>query len=401
MVSRLRPSVVLAFIAFASLASCDKVPLTAPTESTVLLIVSTTVVPVNGTADVIASVIEKSGTAVQNGTIVTFTSSFGTVEPREARTDAGGKAYAKFIGSSQSGVAKIGAFSGSAKATEVEVKVGGAAAENIAVRAEPATVSALGGTVQIIAVVTDASGNPLPGAPVVFSADNGTLGNSTVTTDQAGQAQTALTTNRETVVRGTVAAKTATVTVRLVTLPTVTITTQTTNPVVGVPVSFTVTPGTGAGAAPLTNVVVDFGDGSPQMNLGAITGATGFTHTFNSEGGFTVSATVTDANGQRGSSSVAVVVSRPIPTVTLTGPTAAVTKGSTAAFTVTATPGTNGPPITSVQVVLVNTGEVLFTGTGTGSFVRQFPDAGSFVLRATATDRVGTQGTASFVVTVQ
>jgi hypothetical protein len=400
-VSRIRPSVFLAFAAFALLASCDKVPLTAPTDSTVLLVVSTTVVPVNGTADVIASVIEKAGTPVQNGTIVTFTSSFGTIEPREARTDAGGKAYAKFIGSSQSGVAKIGAFSGAAKATEIEVKVGGAAAENIAIRAEPAIVSALGGSVQIIAVVTDASGNPLSGAPVVFSADNGTLANNTVTTDSAGQAITTLNTNRETIVRGTVAAKTANVTVRLVTLPTITIVSPTTNPVVGVPVSFSVTPGTAAGAAPLTNVVIDFGDGSPQLNLGAITGATGFTHTYNNEGGFTVQATAIDSNNQRGSSSVAVVVNRSVPQVTL-NVSQGNTAGSPVVFSVVvAAPAAGAPPITSVQVVQVSNGQVLFstTGSGTFSFSRTL-SPGTYTFEATVTDRSGSVGKASTAITV-
>jgi adhesin/invasin len=399
-VSRFRPSVLLAFLAFATLASCDKVPLTAPTDSTVLLVVSTTVVPVNGTADVIASVIEKAGTAVQNGTIVTFTSSFGTVEPRDARTDASGKAYAKFIGSSQSGVAKIGAFSGAAKATEVEIKVGGAAAENIAVRAEPATVSALGGTVQIVAVVTDASGNPLPGAPVVFSADNGSLQNNTVTTDQAGQAQTALTTNRETVVRGTVAAKTANVTVRLVTPPTATITATPPNGVVGVPISFLVTPGAAAGGTILTNVVVDFGDGSPQLSLGAITGATGFTHAYNNEGGFTITAILTDANGQRGSTSVAVVVTRSIPGATLISTPANPAVGASVTFTVGATAAAGAPAITSVQVVNVATGQVVFSGTSGGIFVRSFGAPGVYVFEATVTDRSGSVGRASTSVNV-
>ncbi len=207
-VSRARLSVLLAVLAFATLASCDKVPLTAPTESTIELAISTTVVPINGTAEIIASVIEKAGTPVHNGTVVTFTATFGTVEPREAQTH-GGKATVKFIGSSQSGTAKIGAFSGASRAEEIEIKVGAAAAERIAVRADPTTVPATGGTVQLIAIVTDASGNPLRGAPVVFSADSGSLASNTVTTDEFGQAQTSLTTNRETIAKAAVAAKEA------------------------------------------------------------------------------------------------------------------------------------------------------------------------------------------------
>src|SRR5262245_31384110 len=302
-VSLVRSSTLLVLMAVGILSSCDKVPLLAPTQSVITLNASTTVVPVNGTADIIASVTEQAGTPAQNGTVVTFTASFGRIEPNEARTD-GGKAVVKFIGSSQSGVAKIGAFSGATRATEVEIKVGGAAAERIAVRAEPATVTASGGTVQLIAVVTDASGNTLPGAPVVFSADNGSLGSNTAITDQLGQAQTSLSTNRETVARANVAGKEGTVTIRVVNPPVIAITSSTTAPAVGVPVAFTVTPTVATGSAPIQSVIVDFGDGSPTLNLGGITGATGFTHTFNSEGGFTVQATATDTNGLRATTSV-------------------------------------------------------------------------------------------------
>lgn len=402
MVSPARSSVLLAIFAFATLASCDTVPLTAPTDSTVLLIVSTTVVPVNGTADLIASVIEKAGTPVHNGTIVTFTSSFGTVEPREARTDASGKAYAKFIGSSQSGVAKIGAFSGAAKATEIEVKVGAAAAETVVLRAEPAVVSPNGGTVDVIAIVTDASGNPLPGAPVVFSADNGSLDNTTVTTNGDGRSQTRLTTNRETIVRARAGAKEATnFTVRVVTLPTVTITLSPAaqNPTVGIPVSFSVALPTTALSAPLQNVFIEFGDGD-SLNLGPITGATGFTHTYNVEGGFTVRATAVDVTGQRGTSSIAFVVTRSVPGVTLTAAPSSALVAAPITFTVGATAAEGAPQIVSVQVVIEGTGQVVYSATAGGSFSRSFGAAGVYVLRATATDRSGAVGTASTSVTI-
>ena len=59
-------------------AACDKVPLLAPTESTLNLAISTTTLPVNGTAQVVATVIEPAGTPVHNGTMVTFIGSLGT-----------------------------------------------------------------------------------------------------------------------------------------------------------------------------------------------------------------------------------------------------------------------------------------------------------------------------------
>ena len=391
---------MLALAAGAVLVGCDKVPLLAPTESTIVINVSTTVVPVNGTAEIIASVTESAGTPVHNGTVVTFTSSFGTIEPREAQTQ-GGKATARFIGSSQSGTARIGAFSGASRAEEIEIRVGAAAADRIAVRAEPATVPATGGTVQLIAIVTDTSGNPLPGAPVVFSADNGSLSSNTATTNELGQAQAALTTNRETVARAAVAAKEATVTIRVISPPVVTITTSTTNPLVGVPVNFTVTPPTTAGSSPITSVVVDFGDGTPQLNLGGITGPTGFTHTYDREGGFTVTATATDANGLRGTSAVGVVVGRSVPSVALTA--SAPTAAGLVTFNLNVpAPPAGAPPIISVQAVLVGNGQVLFSGTGPGTFVfsRTFPSGSTNIVQATVTDRSGSVGTSSTSVTI-
>src|SRR6478672_8783963 len=123
---------LVALLVVAAAISCDKVPLLAPTQSTVNLQINTTVVPVNGTAEVLATVTEQAGTPVHNGTTVTFTASFGTVQPAEAQTE-GGIARTTFHAGSQSGTAKVGAFSGAARATEVDILVGGAAASAVSV----------------------------------------------------------------------------------------------------------------------------------------------------------------------------------------------------------------------------------------------------------------------------
>ena len=72
-------------------------------------------------------VIESAGTPVQNGTVVTFTSSLGTVEPREART-SNGQVTVRYLSGSQSGTAKVGAFSGGSKSEDLQILVGSAAA---------------------------------------------------------------------------------------------------------------------------------------------------------------------------------------------------------------------------------------------------------------------------------
>ena len=87
-------------------------PLTAPTGSTVTLFTNTTILPVNGTAEITATVLEAAGTFVQNGTVVTFTTTLGTLDPAEARTK-NGKATVRLLAGTRSGRATVRAFSGS------------------------------------------------------------------------------------------------------------------------------------------------------------------------------------------------------------------------------------------------------------------------------------------------
>ena len=380
------------------LSGCEKMSLLSPTGSTITLNINKTSVPINGTAEITASVIEAAGTPVQNGTVVTFTASFGVIEPREARTE-GGTARVTFTGT-QSGTAKIGAFSGGARvaaAGELEVKVGGAAAERVAVRTEPATIPQTGGTVTVVAVVTDIAGASLAGAPVVFTSDQGTLASNSAVTDANGEARVQLTTARETIVKANVAGKEGSSTVRVLLAPTVTISSSTASPAVGVPVSFTITPTVPAAGSPIQSVRVDFGDGSAE-NLGAVTGQTGVVHTFSSPGIYTVRVTVTDAVGQTGTATILINLTRALPTASLTLSATTVTAGSTVTGTVTATAAAGGPPITNVQVT--QGGSVLFNGTSGGGFARQFTSPGTFTIQATVTDAAGTQATTSAVVVV-
>ncbi len=182
--------------------ACDKVDLTAPTQSTITLTTSVTVLPINGRAEITAFVTESAGTPVQNGTSVYFTSTVGVLDPREARTE-NGKARVAFVANGQSGTAKIGASSGAAVATEIEIKVGGAAASRIVLNVTPGTVPSSGGTVTLVATVTDADGNRLPGVPVTFTSTSGSLGSGSVVSDANGLATTTLTTNRAATVQAT------------------------------------------------------------------------------------------------------------------------------------------------------------------------------------------------------
>jgi hypothetical protein len=107
--------VVLALVGTLS-ASCDKAPLYAPTGTTIRLTTNTQVLAINGTAEITASVIEIGGYAVQNGTMVTFTTSLGTVTPSEVGT-SNGKATVTFNAGTLAGTAVINAYSGANSTT--------------------------------------------------------------------------------------------------------------------------------------------------------------------------------------------------------------------------------------------------------------------------------------------
>jgi len=60
--------------------ACQKVPLLAPSGSTITLTSSATALPVNGSTQIIAQLIEPSGTPPHSGTRVSFTTTLGTVD---------------------------------------------------------------------------------------------------------------------------------------------------------------------------------------------------------------------------------------------------------------------------------------------------------------------------------
>jgi adhesin/invasin len=397
LVQSLRLSHLLVLFALCICIACEKVPLTSPTGSTITLSVDKTSVPIGGTATLTAVVSESSGTAPQNGTMVTFNGAFGTITPQEAPT-VGGIARATFTGT-QSGTAKVGAFSGPAKATEVELKVGGAAAERITLRSEPSTLPATGGTVTVIANVQDLAGGALPNTPVNFTTDNGSLSSNSVNTDSSGEARVQLTTNRTSKVTASVGAKTADFTITALPAPGVTVGSCSNNPLVGVPVNCTITPTVPQGGAPITNVTVNWGDGTGDQNLGPITGATVASHLYTRNDTFTVTATATDANGQRGTGSAAVNVNRSLPTVSITCP-GTLTVGAPGTFTVTP-PGNPAIPTQNVTVDFGdgssrNLGQI----TGTTSFSKSYGAEGGYTAVATITDNAGQRGTSSCAVIV-
>ncbi len=340
-------------------AACDKVPLTAPTGSVITLFATSTTVPTNGEIEIIATVIENgtapstgtptpggtpattatpaAGTPVQNGTLVSFITTIGTIEPREARTQ-NGEVRVKFRANGQSGTATITAYSGGASGKLENILVGTAAADHVVLSASPQTLSPAGGTAIIAARVEDKSGLALSGVPVTFTSDNGSLSPSSAITDETGIARTTLTTSRETIVTANVAGKTTTVTVKLNPRTGVSIAGPSTPVSAGVPATFTVNV---AGTANVRDVTVNFGDGDSR-SLGAISGSTTIQHTYTTAGTYTVEATATEASGFREQVSTALTIlpGQP-PAVVITASNNNPSVGETVIFTATVSGATS------------------------------------------------------------
>lgn len=391
--------------------ACARVPLTAPTASTITLSADQTTLPVNGQAVVRAVVIESAGTPVQNGTQVVFSTTLGSFNPPEATT-VNGIATTTFMAGALSGTTRLNAFSGGASTGAgnssgggVEIKIGAAAAGSVSLQVTPPTVPQNGGTVTATALVLDPAGNPMRGVPVQFSADAGTISNANVVTDSNGYAVTNLVTTRAATITARVGTATpATFQVAVSAAPTVAIEITPTAPVVNQPVSIKVTPSTSANTSPVASVLVDFGDGFSQTVTG-ITGSVGLTHIYTRAGGYTVTATATDINGGRGVSSASVVIGfESLPTVSISGTPNPVSSSGTAqgvvTFTLTATAATTGgAPIRSVRATLQD-GTVIYSGTGSSTFAYKFGGSGTYTVTASATDATGSTATTSTVIVV-
>jgi hypothetical protein len=326
----LKYSALVAVVAL--LAACDKVPLLAPNGSTISLSANATTVPAGGTVGLTAFVSESSGTPVQNGTSVRFTTTLGTVTPADAQT-TNGLAVATFQAGNGSGVAEIHAISGAAGGTTgtgatattanvVKITVGVAAVKTVTVTSTPTSVGPNGGAVTVAATVVDPNGASLPGIPVTFSADHGSVNPGTATTDSSGTATTTLSTGVETKVTATAGTVSGTATVTLRSGPGVTLDCA---PATGTgscaaiaasdssntaTVTFTVAKATSS--SPLRDVTLDFGDGTSQ-GLGTLSGGSvKVSHTYNATSGstasYTATARATDAEGERSNASAQVNV---------------------------------------------------------------------------------------------
>lgn len=332
-------------------ASCAKVPLLAPTGTVINLTVASSTAALNSSINIIAVLIENgqqstsgtgtaatsssttgAGTPVQDGTVVSFTTSIGTIEPAEAKT-VNGKVAVALKTSGESGTATITAYSGGAKSTST-IKIGAANAKTVTVSASPQNLASSGGSTIVSALVVDESGNGLAGATVSFSTTKGSLSATTGTTNSSGIATTVLTTTGAADVTATIAAISGKVTIGVSSKATVSVTGPTGAVSVSAPASFSINVGT---TVPVSNVTINYGDGSSKT-LGAISGTQSVTHTYAFVGIFDVTVSATDADGIVTTSSTQVAVTGISGSISASA--SSITRGTPVTFTASVLPST-------------------------------------------------------------
>jgi len=272
------------------------------------------------------------------------------------------------------------------------------------VSATPPSVSQSGGTVTVSALVLDSSGNPLPGVNVNFSSSTGALSATTGLSDANGIARTTLIASQTTTVTATAGSATGRVEVVVSAPPSVEIKdVSPSTPTAGQPVTFTVTATSGNSSAPrqVQTLEVNFGDNTSETRSN-VTGDASFTHTYQREGGYTITARAIDVAGNTGIASRGIIVgfeSRSTVSITAVPNPSSLSGTAQGVVTFTATATAGAAPIRSVRITL-NDGTVVYSGASSGSGAHKFSSTGTYTATATATDANGAVATSSINVFV-
>lgn len=192
MKTKLYLSVLSLALTVAGLAACDKASPVAPAGTVLSVTANPTQIAANGVAQIRVVALRANGTPVNPGTQIRMSTNLGTVDPL-VEVGEGGIAVGTLQGDGRIGTAEVTATVGADTSATVQVAVGQAAA-NLSLQATPSSIPETGANVQVLALVRDSSGEPLPDANVNFSAEVGDLasGGAFVRTDSQGQARDTL-----------------------------------------------------------------------------------------------------------------------------------------------------------------------------------------------------------------
>ena len=285
---------------------CKTAVLTAPDNTTLIVTVNPPVIPLGGQAVVKVVGFKASGTPVPDGTVIFFSCTIGTIEPRKETLS--GTAEALFQSNdNRSGVATITVTSGNAKGPTdpVTITIGASGLTSLSLSASPPVLPVGGGVSTLRVTAYDETLNPLANIPVTLSTNAGRLNSSgnVLTTNASGAAEDLLTTTvtaEVTVVSGGIDAST-TVNVETNEGPTASFVYSPTDPKVDEKVNFNAS-GSSDQDGTIVSFQWDFGDGHSDS------GET-VTHQFKDAGTFTVVLVVQDNSGNRDSTSQTVSVS--------------------------------------------------------------------------------------------
>jgi PKD repeat protein len=195
-------------LAMLAAVGCDKASPVAPSGSILAVSANPTRIALNGSSTITIIGRKPDGNPLNPGTEIHLSATLGTI-PSIVTTNSSGTATATFQSNGRLGTARISAAVGTAPAgggtttdtpppstptsASVDVQVG-SVTTTIILQPTPTTLPATGGTVSLLAVLRDDSGQPIANQGVNFTTDLGTLASrgNTVTTNASGVARDTL-----------------------------------------------------------------------------------------------------------------------------------------------------------------------------------------------------------------
>ncbi len=170
--------------------SCDQVSPVAPTGAVLTISANPAEIALDGASTITVVGRKMDGNPLNPGTQVRLSTNLGQLDSELLELDSSGVATTRLTGQGRIGMATVTATSGAIDAVMVDVQIGRSAGA-VSLQATPTSVPESGGSVSLLALVRDDQGQPLPGVPVNFLTEVGTLesGGAFISTDDQGQAR--------------------------------------------------------------------------------------------------------------------------------------------------------------------------------------------------------------------